>query len=422
MGRKFDIPEFYRSPVISAVKNWRRNADSRKQDLSPSLLDLGPVRFKIARHFGFCFGVENAIEIAYRALAENPDKRVFLLSEMIHNPHVNNDLLARGVRFILDPEGKQLIPFSDLRPEDIVIVPAFGTTVELFERLEKLGIDPKLYNATCPFVEKVWKRSAQLGQQGYTVIIHGKHYHEETRATFSHARLSAPSLVIRDIEEARLLARYLRRELPWSQFRSDFAGRFSPDFEPEHDLRRIGVVNQTTMLAEETQTISDLLRVAMRDAYQAENPDDHFADTRDTLCYATSENQNAVRGLVQSGGDLAVVVGGYNSSNTSHLVELCEEHVPTYYIKDADEIVDRHSIRHLDLHTHSVKVSKNWLPQIERPLEILLTAGASCPDVLVDEVIARVAGFFGCEGKLEMAVQKTVEQPLVQLSSARPTL
>src|SRR5690606_30933135 len=147
------------------------------------------------------------------------------LSEMIHNPHVNNDLLARGVRFILAPDGRQLIPFEELRPEDIVIVPAFGTTVELFERLERLGINPRLYNATCPFVEKVWKRSSQLGEKGYTVIIHGKHYHEETRATFSHARLSAPSLVIRDIEEAKRLARYLRRDLPLDSFAADFAGR-----------------------------------------------------------------------------------------------------------------------------------------------------------------------------------------------------
>ncbi len=405
MGRKFEIPLYYRSSVISAVKNARRGSDHRKQDLAPSILDLGPVRFKIARFFGFCFGVENAIEIAYRALAENPDKRVFLLSEMIHNPHVNNDLLERGVRFILSPDGKQLVPFAELRPDDIVIVPAFGTTVELFERLESIGINPRSYNATCPFVEKVWKRSSQLGERGFTVIIHGKHYHEETRATFSHARLTAPSLVIRDIQEAEMLARYLRRELPFEQFETDFSGRASPGFDPHKHLERIGVVNQTTMLAEETQHISDLLRAAMQDHFGTESLDHHFADTRDTLCYATSENQDAVKGLVQSGGDIAIVVGGYNSSNTSHLVELCQERLPTFYIKDADEILSAQRIRHLDLGSHQVKETSPWLPSAKDRIDVLLTAGASCPDALVDQVIVKISGFFSAEAQIDAALR-----------------
>ncbi|MBN8548904.1 MAG: 4-hydroxy-3-methylbut-2-enyl diphosphate reductase [Deltaproteobacteria bacterium] len=408
MGRKFDIPLFYRSSVISGVKNWRRSGDHRKQDLSPSVLDLGPVKFKIARHFGFCFGVENAIEIAYRAVQENPTKRVFLLSEMIHNPHVNNDLLARGVRFILAPDGKQLTPFEDLKPDDIVIVPAFGTTVELFEKLAALGIDARRYDATCPFVERVWKRSSQLGERGYTVIIHGKHAHEETRATFSHARLSAPSLVIRDIEEAKLLARYLRGEVPLSGFKNDFAGRYSPEFDAALHLQRIGVVNQTTMLAGETQSISALLREAMLARFGASEIDEHFADTRDTLCYATSENQDAIRGLIEAGGDLAIVVGGYNSSNTSHLVELLEQHVPTYYIKDADEILDARTIRHLELAKHEVVTSTDWLPPGKAPLEILITAGASCPDALVDQVLTRIACFFSCQDQIEQALQSCV--------------
>ncbi len=408
MGRKFDIPLFYRSSVISGVKNWRRSGDHRKQDLSPSVLDLGAVKFKIARHFGFCFGVENAIEIAYRALQENPDKRVFLLSEMIHNPHVNNDLLARGVRFILAPDGQQLIPFEDLKPEDIVIVPAFGTTVELFEKLETLGINPRRYDATCPFVERVWKRSGQLGERGYSVVIHGKHFHEETRATFSHARLSAPSLVIRDIQEAERLALYLRGELPLTEFYKEFEGRFSPGFDAEVHLQRIGVVNQTTMLAGETQSISALLREAMLARFGESDIDAHFADTRDTLCYATSENQDAIRGLIEAGGDLAIVVGGYNSSNTSHLVELLEEHVPTYYIKDADELIDAQTIRHLDLASHQVIQSLNWLPKKAGGVEILVTAGASCPDALVDQVLTRIAEFFRCQNNIEKALEACV--------------
>lgn len=400
MGRKFNIPIFYRSPVISSLKRTRSELDLRKKDLSPTGIDFGPVSFKLARHFGFCFGVENAIEIAYRAVEENPTKRVFLLSEMIHNTHVNSDLESRGVRFILDPKGDQQIPFEELRPDDIVIVPAFGTTVELFEKLESLGINPKLYNATCPFVEKVWKRAAQLGGQGYTVIIHGKHSHEETRATFSHAHLDAPTVVIRDVVEAELLCRYIRKELPLLQFFEDFSGRYSNGFDPDAHLTRVGVVNQTTMLATETQHISALIRDAVAARFGAQQVTDHFADTRDTLCYATSENQDAVHALIRSGGDIAIVVGGYNSSNTSHLVEICEEHVPTFYIKDASEILDVNSVRHLNFRTGEISVTSPWLPA-KRPLTILVTAGASCPDALVEEVISKVAALCGCEKTLE---------------------
>jgi 4-hydroxy-3-methylbut-2-enyl diphosphate reductase len=405
MGRSFDIPSYYRSSVVSTIKNSRRASDHRKRDLSPSLLDLGKIRFKIARHFGFCYGVQNAIEIAYRALEENQDKRVFLLSEMIHNPQVNADLQRRGVRFLLHTDGTTLVPFSELRSDDVVIVPAFGTTVELFEKLQSLGINPRRYDTTCPFVEKVWKRAAQLGERGFSVIIHGKHAHEETRATFSHARLNAPSLVIRDLQEAELLASYLRGHKDFQDFSQHFSGRASDNFEPERDLLRIGVVNQTTMLAQETQAISELLRAALLERYGPEKIGEHFADTRDTLCYATAENQEAVLGLLASGGDLALVVGGYNSSNTSHLVELCAERLPTYFIKDADELISEVQIRHLDLHSHQTVLTSDWLPA-KRPLEILLTAGASCPDALVDQVIQKVASFMGIEQQIEQALQR----------------
>lgn len=417
MGRKFNIPIIYRSNAVAAVKTARRVGDQRKQDFAPSILDLGSVRFKVARHFGFCFGVQNAIEIAYRALDENPDRRVFLLSEMIHNSQVNGDLESRGVRFLLSTDGRQLIPFEELTAEDIVIVPAFGTTVELFDRLRGIGIDPLRYNATCPFVEKVWKRSSQLGQSGYTVIIHGKNTHEETRATFSHARIKAPSLVIRDMTEAQLLARYLRGELPSERFGSDFAGRFSDGFLLDRDLVRIGVVNQTTMLATETQAISDLLRSAMITRYGEGSIDDHFADTRDTLCYATSENQTAVLGLLESGGDIGIVVGGYNSSNTSHLVEILDGHMPTFYIKDAEELVSPERIRCFDIHTNQLREHEGWLPvgpvggAVGRErLDILVTAGASCPDTIVDEVITRLANFLGVAERLPAALLPFREQ------------
>jgi len=394
--------------VVSSLKQARRLDDQRKQDLSPTSLHLGKIQFKIARHFGFCFGVENAIERAYRSLDENPGKRVFLLSEMIHNPHVNSDLVSRGVRFILRPDGTQIIPFKELTPDDIVIIPAFGTTVDLFKKLNELGIDTEPYNATCPFVEKVWKRAEQLGTKGYTVIIHGKHSHEETRATFSHARVTARSLVIRDVPEAERLALYVRGVLPFEQFSTDFVGRYSEGFDPARDLLRIGVVNQTTMLATETQHISDLLRAASIARFGETAVGQHFADTRDTLCYATSENQDATKALMEHSGDLAVVVGGYNSSNTSHLVELLEARLPTYYIEDESEILSATSIRHLDLRSMQVRETDDWLPVGDSPTSILLTAGASCPDSLVDRVLKRIAQLAGVEEKLEPAVELTL--------------
>ena len=385
--------------MISVVKHARRETDARKRDLSPTLLNFGPVRFKIARHFGFCYGVENAIEIAYQALAENPDKRIFLLSEIIHNPHVNENLKQRGVQFLMDTAGTQLLPFDILMPEDVVIVPAFGTTLEVEHALKARGVTLTAYNTTCPFVEKVWRRSEEIGRQDYTVVIHGKRYHEETRATFSHAQADAPVVVVRDLEEAQDLAKVISGAEDATFFFERFADRFSHGFDPTIHLRRIGVVNQTTMLATETEAIADLLREAIRTTYSEAEMSTHFADTRDTLCYATKENQDATLALIADGGDVAVVVGGYNSSNTSHLVELCQQHLPTYFIRDADELLSTKRIRHLELETKQVKTTENWLFEEtgsarKTPTDIVLTAGASCPDVLLDEVLQKIVGWF----------------------------
>jgi 4-hydroxy-3-methylbut-2-enyl diphosphate reductase len=396
MPKQFDIPRAYRSDLIGAIKKKRTSQDGRKEDLSASVIDVGPVTFFIARFFGFCYGVENAIEIAYRALEENPNKRIYLLSEMIHNPHVNAELISRGVKFLQMADGTQLIPFSELQPDDVVIVPAFGTTREIFQALQERGIDPQSYNATCPFVEKVWKRGRQLAQQGYSIVIHGKHTHEETRATFSQIRIDGPSVVVRDREEAELLACYIRGERPSEQFASDFRGRYSEGFQVPRDLERLGVVNQTTMLAEETHEIAQLMKRALTVRYGEHAIANHFADTRDTLCYATSENQRAMRALLEQPADLAIVVGGYNSSNTSHLVELCEGKVPVYYVKDANEILSRESIRHLDMHSWEVVTSSDWIPSKPK-VRILVSAGASCPDATVEAVLSRVVALVpGC--------------------------
>lgn len=399
--KSFDIPEIYKSNVISKIKETRRLRDRLKKDTTPTVLDFGTVRVLMARHFGFCYGVENAVEIAYKTLEENPDKRIFLLSEMIHNPDVNSDLLSRGVQFLMDTKGNQLIDWQELTPDDVVIVPAFGTTIELQQKLESLGINPYRFDTTCPFVEKVWKRAAQIGERGYSIIVHGKPSHEETRATFSHSKTNAPTVVVRDMPDAQLLAKYIRKELPNEQFYQDFKGKYSEGFDVAADLERIGVVNQTTMLASETQAISDYLKEEITKFYQLapQQVEQHFANTRDTLCYATNDNQEATHALLKEVADLAVVVGGYNSSNTSHLVELCEEKLPTYFIQSYDKLLSDKLISHYDLHKKEEVVTENYLPAKEQ-VSIMLTCGASCPDAIIEAVLLKILAFFGVEEQL----------------------
>ena len=200
--KQFEVPTFYRSPLLSKIKAQRKVADPRKKDFTPSELQIGDFTFLIARHFGFCYGVENAIERSYKSLSENPCKRIFLLGQMIHNPSVNEDLTSNGIQFLQDTNCAQLIAFSELTPADVVLIPAFGTTLEIEQQLKDLGLDIQTYNTTCPFVEKVWNRSEKLGETAHTIIIHGKHDHEETRATFSHAVANGPALIIKDLKEA----------------------------------------------------------------------------------------------------------------------------------------------------------------------------------------------------------------------------
>lgn len=387
--KQFEIPAYYRSPIIGKVKIKRRLDDPLKRDLSPSILTFGKLTLLIPRHFGFCYGVENAIEKSYRAIYENPDKRIFLISQMIHNPEVNRDLEEHGVRFIQDTNGKQLIPWEEITPEDIVIVPAFGQTIETEKILSERGIDYHTYNTTCPFVEKVWNRSSRLGGNDYTVVIHGKHKHEETRATFSHSKESAPSIIVKNIEEANYIADYIFGRMGTSEFMANFSEKISENFNPEEHLQRIGVVNQTTMLATETQDIADFLRNTMITKYGVDHIKEHFADTRDTLCYATNDNQSATLELLKQDADLAIVIGGYNSSNTSHLVELLESRFPTYFIKNQDEIIDHQHIRSFDFKHGLMNEFAEFLPD-KRDLKIIITSGASCPDSVVDRVIQKL--------------------------------
>lgn len=394
--KSFTVPDHYRSPLVTQIKAFRKKQDRLKKDYLPTPLILQHTNIYLARHFGFCYGVEHAIEIAFRAISENIGKRIFLLSEMIHNPQVNADLLAEGVQFLMDTSGNQLFPWSDLTKEDIVIVPAFGTTLEIESQLKAIGIEPARYDTTCPFVEKVWNRSEKIGNDGYTIVVHGKPNHEETRATFSHSKANTPTIVVKDLDQTKLLAQYIINQLPANQFYEDFKGQYSEGFDVSKDLEKIGVVNQTTMLASDTQGIADYLKNIIIQKYNLD-PDsvkNHFADTRDTLCYATNDNQSAVTDMLLTPSDLALVIGGYNSSNTSHLVELCEQKVPTYFINHEACISEEGWIEHFDLHLKSIVKTPQFYPKLDRPVNVLITSGASCPDALVERVIHRLISLY----------------------------
>lgn len=406
MARKsFEIPKMYQSPIIRKVKEANKITDPRKKDLEPTELDFGPLKVLIPRHFGFCYGVENAIDIAYRTVEKNQDKNIYLLSEMIHNPTVNEDLLDKGVRFLFDTDGTERIPIESLSSDDIVIVPAFGTTLKIQEKLQKQGIDPYQYNTTCPFVEKVWKRGSQLGRKGYSLVVHGKHEHEETRATFSHSSDHSSTVVVLNPGEARILAEIMTEDRPLKDFETYFGHKSTEGFNPLVDLEFFGVINQTTMLATETQEVMDILKEAAKKRFGEENIENHFADTSDTLCYATNENQSATYALADADPDIAIVVGGYNSSNTMHLVEILEDYCPTFHVRDANEFDSPEAILHFDQWKKEMIQTKDWLPDKEGPLRIALTSGASCPDVLVDEVLLKLLSFFDETSEIEDIIE-----------------
>jgi 4-hydroxy-3-methylbut-2-enyl diphosphate reductase len=395
--KQFDrVPNHYAGEVIQRIKDFREREG--KRSLAPTVLSVGGLQILVPRHFGFCFGVERAIHMAFSALEQHPGQPIHLLSEIIHNPLVNDDLEGRGVRFIHDSDGSRRIPENEIASTDVVLIPAFGTTLEIEESLQRSGIDTSTehfrenYDTTCPFVSKVWDRGEELGREGYTIVIHGKFGHEETQATHSHTMQHGRTLVVLDRAEAQQVADFITGRLPLAEFRERFGRKWSAGFDPERDLTRLAVVNQTTMLAEETQEVARILRQALVEAHGEAAIGEHFADTNDTLCYATNWNQNATKALLDAEPDAAVIVGGYNSSNTSHLLEICEQVMPAYLIKSADEMQSPERIRHFDIHARQVVETEDWLPGL--PARIALTSGASCPDVLMNAVLERLAGFY----------------------------
>ncbi len=352
-------------------------------------LTAGDVTVRLAREFGFCYGVERAVDYAYQSRRKFPERRIFLAGEIIHNPHVNGRLTAMGVTIIPAP-GPEGFDFAGVAPEDVVILPAFGVTIADFERLRALGC--VVVDTTCGSVLNVWKRVESYARDGFTALIHGKHYHEETRATASQVMRYPEGhyLVVRDMAEARLVCDYIEGRGDRAAFLSRFAPQAtSPGFDPDLHLRRVGVANQTTMLARESLAIGEEVGQAMERAYGADHRAEHFRSF-DTICSATQDRQDAVRELLAEPLDVMVVVGGYNSSNTMSLAALCAERVPTYHIEDAHCIdVDAGTVRHLPIGSKAEVEARGWLPPVG-PLRIGITAGASTPNNKIGDTVARL--------------------------------
>lgn len=388
--KQFDVPSKYQSSIIKSIKAKQLILDPRKQKFSPFEINLGNLTLIFPRHFGFCYGVENAIEIAYKAITENPDKHVFLLSELIHNSAVNEDLKDLGAKFIFNDLGEQIIAWDKLSKADIVITPAFGTTKSIEIILKQIGVNQLAYNSTCPFVEKVWKKAATLNSDGHTVIIHGKYEHPETKATFSQTKGKA--LVIKNLDEAKILGNIMLGRKKIHDFYTFFKEKFSEGFDPQIDLNKIGVVNQTTMLASETQEIADYFKFILTQKHGAANIKQHYADTRDTLCYATNNNQKSNLELLKIQSDFALVIGGYNSSNTQHLYQILKSKHPTYYIQNIENIQNSSTLSHFNFKKQTTQTTKNYLPS-KRPLKIIISSGASCPDSIIDQIIEQLLLF-----------------------------
>lgn len=401
--KSFKIPKYYKSNLIKEIKEIRKEQDPRRKNFEPSILKLKNINIVLPRHFGFCYGVENAVEITYNIIEENKNKKIYLLSEMIHNPQVNEDLQKKGVSFIRTTKGEQLIPWSKINQKDIVIIPAFGTTKEIMSILRNKKINYVKYDTTCPFVKKVWKKSENLSKDNHTIIIHGKHYHEETQATFSHTK-KTPCVIIRDMKEAKVLSKKIKNEISDEYFLNYFKNKMSSGFNPKKDLKKIGVVNQTTMIAEETEKISNFLKKTMQEKYK-ENIENHFADTRDTLCYATNENQKAIKEALKNDIDISFVIGGFNSSNTINITKLCELKSPAFLVKSEKDISEK-EIKYYNLKKE--KIDKIKFPNKRQIKNIVITSGASCPDSLMELLIKKIAKIF----KEEIKEQKIYNQIL----------
>ena len=380
-GLKADVQD-----DLSGDYNGRLVDVLRERDYT---LTVGDVTIRLAKEFGFCYGVERAVEYAYQTRRKFPDRRLVLVGEIIHNPHVNGKLRKMGIE-ILEPDASGSFDFAQIRPEDVVILPAFGVTIAAFEALRAIGC--VLVDTTCGSVLNVWKRVEAYARDGFTALIHGKYYHEETRATASQV-MKYPGgqyLIVRHMEEARVVCDYIEGRGDRNAFMAQFGRAASPGFDPDIHLARVGVANQTTMLARESLAIGEEVGLAMARARGEEARAAGFR-TFDTICSATQERQDAVIALLEEPLDAMVVIGGFNSSNTISLAALCAERVPTYHIEDASGIDPEAGTVHYRLAgvQHVERTRAGWL-RSEGPVRIGVTAGASTPNNKIGETVGRI--------------------------------
>jgi 4-hydroxy-3-methylbut-2-enyl diphosphate reductase len=378
-GLKNEIRQFlvadYHSELVEKIKSQNNT------------ITVGRLTFRLAEEFGFCYGVDFALNLAYETRKKFPDRRIFLTSEIIHNPRVNSRLQEMGIEFIDCSAGNPL-RFAHIKSDDIVMLPAFGAPVEEYRDLREKSC--LVVDTTCGSVVAVWKRVQRYASEGFTAIIHGKHAHEETRATSSQVAEyeDGKFLVVLDKTEAACVCRYIVEGGDSQQFKSRFKDACSDGFEPDEDLRRVGLANQTTMLSSESLEIAEMVRQAIAQRYGEQVVSERYRHF-DTICTATQDRQDAVARLVREDVDLMIVVGGYNSSNTSHLCEISSLHKPAYHIGDASCIISPSCIRHKPVGRSEEILTGDWLP--DGDVKIGVTAGASTPDRIVGEVIDRIA-------------------------------
>ncbi len=375
-----EVESHYRSPIVEYLR------------YSGASITHTGLTMKLAKAFGFCYGVERAIDLAYAAAKVFKDKRIYVLGEIIHNPEVNDQLNSMGVEHLHEVDGKY--PIDHLTKEDVVIIPAFGAEMKTISRLKELGC--QLVDTTCGDVMSVWKRVRQYRRESVTSIIHGKAWHEETKATASHAvgeEQSGRYLVVYNLEETDYVCNYIRNGGNKQEFLEKFKGAHSPDFDPDAHLAAVGVANQTTMMRGETEEVQNRIKKAIEDRYGKEKMANHFRFF-DTICGATQERQDALKDMLDHEKmDLLIVVGGYNSSNTSHLAEMGEAQLPTYFIKNSEKLISTKEIQHWNQHEHREITTRDWLP--EGTVTVGITAGASCPNNLIEETIERIYEFRG---------------------------
>lgn len=390
-GLKGEVESNLTADYHSQIVNLIRSGGNR--------LAVGDVTFQLANEFGFCYGVDRAVEYAYQTRAKFPERRVFLVGEIIHNPHVNRRMEEKGIN-ILRPQESSRFDFSDVKSDDVVIIPAFGVTVADFKQLREM--DCVLVDTTCGSVLNVWKRVQQYARDGFTALVHGKYFHEETKATASQVLKyeGGKYIIIRDMDEAQPLLRFIEEGGDPAPIVERFAQATSTGFDPELDLVRIGVANQTTMLANESLAIANLFKKSLERRYGPENIDQHFRSF-DTICSATQERQDAVLEMMEDPPDVMIVIGGYNSSNTNHLAKICSEHTATYHIEDASCIdPETGSIEFKPVGEPDEISQKDWLGDART---VGVTAGASTPNNKIGQTIERIVRLKGLELPLESA-------------------